>query len=185
MIIAFTGAGISKASGIPTFEDQGDLRTKLSRSFSKRHPEEYNKIIQGLEDSCKRAKPNDAHLALAEYDIPVITMNIDRLHQRAGTNHVLAVHGDLPNIVLYEDPAPLYSEALGMIDRMIETDILLVVGTSGYTRISTELVTMAEIHRVSVVKINSDAESNVRAFLENNKSHIGDYDEFMAREIQI
>ena len=59
---------------------------------------------------------------------------------------MLAVHGDLPNIVLYEDPAPLYSEALGMIDRMIETDILLVVGTSGYTRISTELVTMAEIH---------------------------------------
>lgn len=32
MIVAFTGAGISKASGIPTFEDQGDMRLKLSRT---------------------------------------------------------------------------------------------------------------------------------------------------------
>lgn len=55
-----------------------------------------------------RATPNDAHIALAEHDIPIITMNIDGLHQRAGSKHILPIHGTLPDIILYEDPAPLY-----------------------------------------------------------------------------
>ena len=46
MIIAFTGAGISKASGIPTFDEQGDLRTKLDRYFATHHRKEFNKIMQ-------------------------------------------------------------------------------------------------------------------------------------------
>lgn len=181
MIIAFTGAGISKASGIPTFEDQGDLRTKLSRTFSKQHPEEYNEIIQTLITNCNKAKPNDAHLALAEFDIPIITMNVDGLHQRAGTNHVLPIHGNLPDIVLYEDPAPLYTEALIMMDKMQEDDILLIIGVSGYTRISSEIENSARRRGASVVTINANAEKYVRTFLNSNKKHIGDYDEFNGR----
>lgn len=61
--------------------------------------------------ACNAAAPNDAHLALAEYDVPVITMNVDGLHQKARSRHILAIHGTLPDIVLYDDPAPLYEVA--------------------------------------------------------------------------
>lgn len=181
MIIAFTGAGISKASGIPTFEDQGDLRTKLSRTYYNTHREDYNNIINTMIANCNKAKPNDAHLALAEFDIPVITMNVDGLHQRAGTKNVWAIHGNLPNIVLYGDPAPLYSDALSLMDKMCEEDILLIVGVSGYTRISEEIERLARLHGASIVKINKNAENDVRTFLNNNKSHMGDFDEFDKR----
>ena len=99
MIIAFTGAGISRASGIPTFDEQGDLRTKLDRCFATYHRKEFNKIMQQLVDTCKAAEPNDAHKALAEYNIPVITMNIDGLHNRAGSQYVIEVHGNVEKIM--------------------------------------------------------------------------------------
>lgn len=68
MIVAFTGAGISKASGIPTFDKMGDLRNKLDRSFAAHHKEEFDSIMANLEEVCKKAEPNDAHMALKEYD---------------------------------------------------------------------------------------------------------------------
>ena len=80
-IIAFTGAGISKQSHIPTFMERPDVREKLFRSYAKRHPEEYNEVIQQLKANMNGAKPNDAHLVLAEYKIPIITMNIDGLQK--------------------------------------------------------------------------------------------------------
>lgn len=132
MIIAFTGAGISKASGIPTFDEQGDLRIKLDRNFATYHRKEFNSIMQQLVNTCKAAEPNDAHKALAEYDIPIITMNIDGLHTRTGSKNVVEVHGNAEknNVVLYGDAAPKYTEALDIVDRMCKDDILLIVGTS-------------------------------------------------------
>lgn len=47
-------------------------------------------------DGIKDKKPNDAHIALAEYGIPIITMNVDGLHQKAGSKNVITLHGDLP-----------------------------------------------------------------------------------------
>lgn len=184
MIIAFTGAGISKASGIPTFDEQGDLRTKLDRCFATYHRKEFNKIMQQLVDTCKAAEPNDAHKALAEYNIPVITMNIDGLHNRAGSQYVIEVHGNVEknNVVLYGDPAPKYTEALDIIDRLSKEDILLIVGTSFYTSISSQIKYIAERNFAKVVIINDDAEHQVRDFLENNQDSIGNFDEFMKRK---
>ena len=86
MIIAFTGAGISQESGIPTFENQKGLRNKLTREYANSFPDEYNEVIQQLKANVNEAKPNDAHIALAEYKIPIITMNIDGLHKDAGSD---------------------------------------------------------------------------------------------------
>lgn len=183
MIIAFTGAGISRASGIPTFDEQGDLRTKLDRCFATYHRKEFNKIMQQLADTCKAAEPNDAHKALAEYNIPVITMNIDGLHNRAGSQYVIEVHGNAEknNVVLYGDAAPKYTEALDIVDRMCKDDILLIVGTSFYTSISSQIKYTAENNQTKVVIINDDAEHQVRKFLEENQSSIGNYEDFMKR----
>ena len=75
-IIAFTGAGISKASGIPTFEEQPELRDKLSRWYVDNHREKYITLINELNNTCLNCQPNDAHLALAEYNASIMTMNI-------------------------------------------------------------------------------------------------------------
>ena len=94
-LIAITGAGISKASGIPTFDEMGDLREKLSRDYFRAHPKDFYEIILDMKRNIDRAQPNAAHRALAEYRVPVITMNIDGLHTRAGSEGVLEVHGNL------------------------------------------------------------------------------------------
>ena len=47
-IIAFTGAGISKQSNIPTFMERPDVREKLFRSYAQSHHEEYNEVIRQL-----------------------------------------------------------------------------------------------------------------------------------------
>jgi NAD-dependent deacetylase len=154
-IVAFTGAGISKASGIPTFAEMGDLREKLSRDYFNRYTEDFYRILNQMRRTCDQAKPNPAHLAIARYDVPVVTMNIDGLHKRAGSTNIVEIHGCLdylycdccqkrysydvleesiyckscheklqPNVVLYGDNIPLYSEAAKLVTNTKE---LLVI----------------------------------------------------------
>lgn len=183
MIIAFTGAGISKASGIPTFDEMGDLREKLERNFATRHKDEFNSIMAQLSATCEQAEPNDAHMALAEYGIPVITMNIDSLHARAGSKNILEVHGSLRenNVVLYGDSAPLYTEALDWVDRLGNKDTILIIGTSFYTAFSSQVKRTADINDVNIVMINADAEHEVRKYLEEHQECIEDFDTFIKR----
>ena len=182
MIIAFTGAGISKESGIPTFEDLGSLREKLDREYCVRHPKEFNKIISKLKNTCDKANPNDAHLALAEYDIPVITMNIDGLHDRAGSKKIIHLHGEFPNIVLYGDPAPNYEQAYAVVDLMRPEDVLLVIGASTYTNIANSLRNIARYRGAKIVEIQDNASKKVRAVLECMKHRIEPYNKFITRE---
>lgn len=183
MIIAFTGAGISKASGIPTFDEMGNLREKLERTFATRHKDEFNSIMAQLSAICEQAEPNDAHIALAEYNIPVITMNIDSLHIRAGSKNVLEVHGSLRenNVVLYGDFAPVYTEALDWVDRLGNKDTILIIGTSFYTTFSSQVKQTAENNGVNIVIINADAEHEVRKYLEENQECIEDFESFIKR----
>ena len=184
MIIALTGAGISKASGIPTFEEQGNLRDYLSREYARNHPDDFKSIMENLNDKCETAVPNDAHYALVEYAIPIITMNIDSLHSRAGSKHILEVHGSLrnKNVVLYGDSAPLYQEAYSWADRLNSNDVLLIIGTSLYTRFSQEIVQIAKNHNTEIITINQNAEEDVRINLEKVKDKIESYEDFIKRE---
>ena len=184
MIIAFTGAGISKASGIPTFEDQEELRNYLDRNYARKNPNKFKEIINNLNEVCNKANPNDAHYALAEYDIPIITMNIDSLHIKSGSQHVLEVHGSLRNndVVLYGDSAPLYQEAYDWIDRLNVNDELLIIGTSFYTNFSQEILQTAKNHGCKRTIIKNDAEHLVRSAIESSKDKIEDFNSFIARK---
>ena len=177
-IIAFTGAGISKQSQIPTFMERPDIREKLYRSYASTHHKEYNEVIKQLKDNMNGAIPNDAHRALAEYHIPVMTMNIDGLHQLAGSD-ALELHGRLPEDdeldiawslynkpVLYGDPAPQYQKAFEMLFELSEGDILLVIGCSYHTAIACELRDIAKARGVRIIEIQEDAAHNVRRVLE-------------------
>lgn len=141
-------------------------------------------IINSMESKCREAQPNDAHRALAEYNVPIITMNIDELHQRAGSKNVLAIHGKFPNIVLYEDPAPLYNEARSWVDQLTYGDRFIVIGVSEFTMIGGELPILAMSCGAEVIRINIDAETEVRKVLEHNVSHLESFESFVARELR-
>ncbi|MFR7592265.1 MAG: Sir2 family NAD-dependent protein deacetylase [Longibaculum sp.] len=176
-IIAFTGAGISKQSNIPTFMERPDVREKLFRSYAQNHHEDYNEVIKQLKDNMNGAKPNDAHKALAEYKIPIITMNIDGLHKLAGSD-ALELHGGLPeddemNIayslynkpVLYGDPAPNYQKAYEMVYDLEPNDVFLVIGCSYHTAIACDLREIAKSRGARIIEIQEDAAHNVRKVL--------------------
>lgn len=181
MILALTGAGISKASGVSTFEDQPGIRDSLSRTFAIQHKEQYEQTIAAMMAQVEKAVPNDAHIALAEYDIPIITMNVDGLHQKAGSQHVLLIHGTLPDIILYEDPAPLYQTAFDWVFKLKEGDFFLIVGTSFYTNIATQLKICALGQGADVYEINEDAEHKVRDFLQRANTPKCSFEEFLNR----
>lgn len=192
MIVAFTGAGISKESGISTFQEKPNVRDKLTRTYASRHPEKYRALMREFVNEMSDKKPNDAHIALAEYDIPIITMNIDDLHEKAGSKHIIKIYGRLPNKkeldhceklygvpVLYGDPAPGYSEALNIIELMDKEDLLLIIGASNYTRFSTEIRTLARLYGINIVDIQENAAKNTRKVIETYSKFLEDYNVFI------
>ncbi|HOK91206.1 MAG TPA: NAD-dependent deacylase [Spirochaetota bacterium] len=109
-MIALTGAGISVESGIPDFRSAGGLWDKYDPAiYASIHsfrnmPERVWEMIFELIDITERAKPNSAHLALANLEEmgllkAVITQNIDNLHQEAGSKNVIEYHGNAKHLV--------------------------------------------------------------------------------------
>ncbi len=98
-LVAFTGAGISVASGIPPFRGSDGLWSRYDPSmFDIDHfnadPEKSWRLIKDIFYSMfENVKPNPAHYALAKLGCPVITQNIDNLHQEAGSKEVIEFHG--------------------------------------------------------------------------------------------
>jgi NAD-dependent deacetylase len=109
-IVFFGGAGVSTESNIPDFRSgTGLYKTKtkgsfppevmLSHSFFVKHPEEFYEFYR-TKMIYRDAKPNPAHIALAELERQgklqaTITQNIDGLHQAAGSKNVLELHGSV------------------------------------------------------------------------------------------
>lgn len=104
-IAVLTGAGVSADSGLSTFRDSGGLWEGYDvmevASIQGWHKNKqlvldfYNQRRRQLKD----AKPNAAHIAIAElekkFDVTVITQNVDDLHERAGSSKIIHLHGEL------------------------------------------------------------------------------------------
>ncbi len=107
LTVALTGAGISTPSGIPDFRSPGaglweeaDPMEVASLAGFRRNPQAFYAWIRPLARTMMQAQPNPAHTALAELEASgrlaaVITQNIDLLHSRAGSRHVLEIHGHI------------------------------------------------------------------------------------------
>ena len=107
-IVFFGGAGVSTESGIPDFRSVDGLyhqqwdyppETILSHSFFMKKPEEFYRFYRA-KMICTDAKPNKAHIKLAELEAEgkltaVVTQNIDGLHQAAGSKKVYELHGSV------------------------------------------------------------------------------------------
>ncbi|HZK33942.1 MAG TPA: Sir2 family NAD-dependent protein deacetylase [Bacillota bacterium] len=194
-LVAITGAGISQASGIPTFEEMGDLRDKLSRDYFNSHTQDFYTGLLQMKETIDKAEPNPGHLALAEHDVPVITMNIDGLHKKAGTQLLLEVHGNLEHVIchkcdknfdfyqvresincrecasLLQTNVVLYGDMIRYFQEAMDligaSKEVLVVGTSFYTSTVNQLVQRAKLADIKVNIINESAETRVAEFLES------------------
>ncbi len=108
--VAFTGAGISVESGIPPFRGERGIWNRynpevLDISYFYAHPtESWLAIREIFYDFFGKAKPNPAHMALAQLEAAgllqaIITQNIDDLHQQAGSKRIFEFHGNSQKLV--------------------------------------------------------------------------------------
>jgi NAD-dependent deacetylase len=168
-LVVLTGAGISAESGLKTFRDSDglwegyDINEVATATAWRKNPalvlEFYNLRRKGV----REAQPNAAHMALAElendFDVTVITQNIDDLHERGGSTKVVHLHGEIVKMRSEKDEALVYpilddirlgdtaadgsqlrphivwfEEPVPMIEEAIRitktADIFLIVGTS-------------------------------------------------------
>lgn len=169
-IVVLTGAGISAESGLSTFRDSGglwegyDINDVATIEGWKADPKKVLNFYNLRRKQAAQAKPNKAHSFIAElqdyYNVTVITQNVDDLHERAGSDHVLHLHGKLneakseiddsyvinigANPIKLGQAAPdgsqlrpnvvWFGEPVPMIEKaaikVSEADVLVVIGTS-------------------------------------------------------
>ncbi len=169
-IVIISGAGISAESGLATFRDpdglwnQYALEELATPQAFKRNPSLVHSFYNARRLQAAKAKPNPAHIAIASleknFEVVVITQNVDDLHERAGSTQVLHLHGKLnearssinPDLIEIIDDRELQVDDLALdgsplrpnivwfgeevpamgaaMTQVAEADKILVVGTS-------------------------------------------------------
>ncbi|MBD5418781.1 MAG: NAD-dependent deacylase [Bacteroides sp.] len=114
ILVVSTGAGISKESGINTFRDADGLWENYpvmdvaSADGFRRNPELVHEFYNARRKALLEVEPNAAHKGLVDlekdYDVYIITQNVDDLHERAGSSHITHLHGELMKIRSVADP---------------------------------------------------------------------------------
>ena len=168
-LVVLTGAGMSAESGIKTFRDAGglweghDVMEVASPEGFRKNPELVLEFYNQRRRQLKEVEPNLGHFNLvkleAQYQVEIVTQNIDDLHERAGSSTIIHLHGELhkvrsttyPDLIYHhEDDIVLgdtcekgfqlrphivwFGEAVPMIEiaakSVEDADILVVIGTS-------------------------------------------------------
>lgn len=168
-LVVFTGAGISAESGLQTFRDHDGLwmgykveEVATPEAFQE-NPERVLQFYNERRKNILQASPNLAHQVLAEleddFEVEIITQNIDDLHERAGSQRVLHLHGEIFKMRSVQDARrtyPIYGdihvgdlaedgtqlrphivwfhEEVPMMEKAIhqamEADLFVIIGTS-------------------------------------------------------
>ncbi len=194
-IVILTGAGVSAESGLGTFRDKGGLWTKYDLSevatpegFA-RNPQLVHAFYNARRANALDAAPNAAHSALARLtaendDVLLVTQNIDDLHERAGSNGVVHMHGeitralcavceyrwDAPRVMDPVDTCPdcgtkatrpdivWFGEMPYHMDRIIAAieaaDLFVAIGTSGEVYPAAGFVDIASTAGAETLEIN-------------------------------
>lgn len=117
-IAVLTGAGISAESGLKTFRDSDglwegyDVTEVATPQAWQANRQLVLEFYNQRRKQALSAKPNAGHLALADlenyFEVVVITQNIDALHEKAGSSHVLHLHGEIQKARSTHDPELIY-----------------------------------------------------------------------------
>lgn len=113
-LVVLSGAGMSAESGISTFRDADGLWEKYpvmqvaSAEGYVRDPELVINFYNERRLQLLDVKPNAGHEGLAElekdFNVTVVTQNVDNLHEKAGSTHVIHLHGELTKVCSTRDP---------------------------------------------------------------------------------
>lgn len=132
-LVISTGAGMSAESGIATFRDAGGLWENYpvmdvaSADGFRRNPQLVHDFYNKRRAELVKAQPNAGHRGLTElekdYDVTVITQNVDDLHERAGSSKVLHLHGELMKVRAIDDESKVYTLHPGKLETTPETVI--------------------------------------------------------------
>ena len=117
-LVISTGAGISAESGVSTFRDSGGLWENYpvmkvaSADGFREDPALVHEFYNKHREQLINVQPNAAHLILKElekdFDVNIITQNVDNLHERAGSEKVLHLHGELMKVRSMTHPERVY-----------------------------------------------------------------------------
>jgi len=169
-LVVLTGAGMSAESGIQTFRGSRglwegyDVMEVATPEAWERNPKLVLDFYNKRRENALSASPNQGHRLLAEmeseFDMEIITQNIDDLHERAGSSNVLHLHGEIrkarstanPNLIYHLEKPTIdwgetcelgsqlrphivwFGEPVPMIEeaakRVLTADVLVVIGTS-------------------------------------------------------
>lgn len=196
-----TGAGLSLGSGIPVYRGPDGHYTEATMRLASRKgflesPDDAWDYYESRRELFFDAVPNAGHIALDGLqklrNATIITQNIDRLHQKAGST-VIDIHGDLfidrcsecnyrveclgksarvcecgarlrPAVVLFDECFD--EDAFGRVAHHIESaDTILVVGTSLYIPVYRGLISTARMYGANVISVNPEPEARAHVNL--------------------
>jgi NAD-dependent deacetylase len=208
-IFVLTGAGISAESGLGTFRDKDEglwtrfdpMKLATPEAFA-RDPEKVHAFYNMRHENLLAAEPNNAHLTLARLEtglaerggrLFMCTQNIDDLHERAGSKHL--VHGELLKARCTQcDGVARWREDLDqkthcpecgrigrlrphvvwfgemplemdkIFDALLTSDLFVAVGTSGSVYPAAGFVSEARRHGIRTCEINLEPSDNARQF---------------------
>ena len=113
-VVVLTGAGMSAESGLSTFRDSGGLWDRYpvedvaTPEGYARNPELVTRFYNERRRQLQEVEPCRGHVLLAameqDYDVTVITQNVDNLHERAGSTKVIHLHGELTKVTSSLEP---------------------------------------------------------------------------------
>lgn len=113
-LVVLSGAGMSAESGISTFRDAGGLWDKYpveqvaTPEGYARNPQLVIDFYNERRKQLLEVEPNEGHRGVAElekdFNVTVVTQNVDNLHERAGSSHVVHLHGELTKVCSSRDP---------------------------------------------------------------------------------
>lgn len=184
-LVVLSGAGISAESGLKTFRDENglweghDVMEVASPRGFRNNPELVLEFYNQRRRQLKKVQPNAAHKALTyletDFDVQIITQNVDDLHERAGSSNVLHLHGELKkvrpidkeqSVIQWEEDlnwgdedergvqlrphVVWFGEAVPNIEKAVSitrsADILLIIGTSMQVYPAAGLIDVAQHH---------------------------------------
>ena len=197
-LVVLTGAGISVASGLRPYrgpgglwEENPDAQRMATVEYLKADPDGLREFFAPLREAARKARPNPAHEALARLEercrkerreFTLLTQNVDGLHQAAGSQNVVELHGSIrksrctqcplparetdaarcecgapmrPDIVLFGEYLPDEAEYKARTV-LRDVDFFLAVGTSGTVAPASNFVRAARANDARTVLVNLD-----------------------------
>jgi len=205
-IVILTGAGISAESGLGTFRDAGGLweqypleQVATPEGFAE-NPALVHDFYNARRKNCAEAEPNPAHFALADLErdfkgsVLIVTQNVDDLHERAGSQNILHMHGEMgkakchicdhrwrsPPQLFAETPCPSCTEPatrpdivwfgempyhMAKIEQCLQdADLFVSIGTSGNVYPAAGFVQQARLAGAQTLELNLEPSQGASNF---------------------